>query len=195
MSRSFFARPVRTSSPRPRPRTLRLEALEPRDVPSAVHPNYVRLPLAGGASPFGSPGPTGTTPAQIRHAYGFDRIAFGGVPGDGRGTTIAIVDAFDDPNIANDLHQFDLAFGLPDPVFTKVNQNGGTAMPAADAGWAGEIALDVEWAHAIAPKANILLVEATSATMSALDAALDYARSAAGVVTLSNSWGGSEFST
>ena len=80
-----------------------------------------------------------------------------------RGTTIAIVDAYDDPNIASDLHQFDLAFGLPDPTFTKVNQNGGSTLPAANAGWATEIALDVEWAHAIAPGANILLVEANSA--------------------------------
>jgi len=51
-------------------------------------------------------------------------------------------------------------FGLPDPVFTKVNQTGGGAMPAANKGWATEIALDVEWAHAIAQGANILLVEA-----------------------------------
>src|SRR5262245_58822449 len=194
MSRSFFARPVRTSSPRPRPRTLRLEALEPRDVPSAVHPNYVRLPLAGGASPFGSPGPTGTTPAQIRHAYGFDRIAFGGVPGDGRGTTIVIVDAFDDPNIANDLHQFDVRFGLPDPVFAKVTQNGGTALPPADGGWASEIALDVEWAHAIAPAAAILLVEANDDSFSNLNAAVRFAASQPGVVVVSMSWGGGEFS-
>ena len=58
---------------------------------------------------------------------------------------------YDDPNIASDLHQFDVAFSLPDPKFTKVNQNGGSPMPAANAGWASEIALDVEWAHAIAP--------------------------------------------
>jgi hypothetical protein len=173
---------------------LRLESLEPRDVPSTIHPDYVRLPLAGGASPFGSPGPTGTTPAQIRHAYGFDRIAFGGVPGDGRGTTIAIVDAFDDPNSANDLHQFDVRFGLPDPVFAKVNQNGGTALPPADGGWASEIALDVEWAHAIAPGANILLVESNDDSFSNLNAAVRFAASQPGVVAVSMSWGGGEFS-
>src|SRR5437867_1162126 len=90
-----------------------LELLETRDLPSGAHPNYVLFPH-GGATPHGTSGPTGTTPAQIRHAYGFDQITFsnGTIAGDGRGTTIAIVDAFDDPTIANDLHQFDVAFGL-----------------------------------------------------------------------------------
>src|SRR5581483_7133596 len=118
----------------------------------------------------------------------------GTVPADGRGTTIAIVDAFDDPNIANDLHQFDLRFGLPDPVFTKVNQSGGSAPPRADAGWASEIALDVEWAHAIAPRANILLVEATDNSDTNLYAAVRYAASQPGVVVVSMSFGSSEYS-
>ena len=91
---------------------------------------------------------------EIRHAYGFDKITFnnGTVAGDGSGTTIAIVDAYDDPNIANDLHQFDLQFGLPDPVFTKVNQTGGT-QPARRPTRAGppRSRLDVEWAHADRP--------------------------------------------
>ena len=50
------------------------------------------------------------------------------------------------------------------PTFTRVNQTGGSALPSADGAWAGEIALDVEWAHAVAPQANILLVEAASAS-------------------------------
>src|SRR5262249_5483144 len=98
------------------------------------------------------------------------------------------------PTIANDLHQFDLRFGLPDPVFTKVNQSGGSAMPAADHGWASEIALDVEWAHAIAPKANILLVEANDPSDTNLFAAVRYAASRPAVVAVSMSFGGSEFS-
>src|SRR4051794_14878396 len=93
------------SSPRPC-----LEQLESRNVPSVF------------------------TPAQVRHAYGFDQVAL-----DGGGQTIAIVDAYDDPNIAADLHHFDVQFGLADPTFVKATPEG---QPAANAGWAGEIALD-----------------------------------------------------
>ena len=137
------------------------------------------------------------TPTQIRHAYGIDSITFNGVAGDGTGTTIAIVDAYDDPNIANDLHQFDLAYGLPDPPsFTKVSQTGSTTnLPSTDDGWATEIALDVEWSHAIAPGAKILLVEAKSASDANLDTAEDYARNYTNVVAVTNSWGGSEASS
>jgi subtilase family serine protease len=174
-----------------------VECLESRDLPSGfAHPTYVLLPTGGGGvHALGSPGPTGYTPSQIRHAYGFDQITFanGTVTGDGSGTTIAIVDAFDDPTIANDLKQFDATFGLPDPTFTKVDQNGGTNYPRADGGWASEIALDVEWSHAIAPKANILLVEANDSSFTNLGAAVSFAASQPGVVAVSMSWGGGEF--
>jgi subtilase family serine protease len=131
----------------------------------------------------------GYTPAQVRHAYGFDQIA-----GNGAGQTIAIVDAFNDPNIANDLATFDSQFGLTaPPSFRVVNQTGGGNLPSTDSGWAGEISLDVEWAHAMAPAANILLVESNSDLISDLMAAVDYARGAAGVSVVSMSWGGSEF--
>src|SRR5262249_3087917 len=146
---------------------------------------YVLLPEGGGATPFGSPGPTGTTPDQIKQAYGFNQIA-----ADGSGTTIAIVDAYDDPNIAGDLQKFDTAFGLPDPTFKKMNQNGGSTMPAANGGWASEIALDVEWAHAIAPGAAILLVEANSASYADLLTAVRTAAAQPNVVAVSMSWGG-----
>ena len=188
-------------------RHLGLEQLERRQLmtvsaassPVAV-PLYEELTTVkadGTVVPLASSGPTGYTPAQIRHAYGFDQISFSGgtVAGDGSGQTIAIVDAYDDPNIANDLHQFDLAFGLADPSFVKVNQNGGSAMPQADAGWSAEIALDVEWAHAIAPKAKIVLVEASDASYTNLMAAVNYARNVAGVAAVSMSWGGGEFSS
>jgi hypothetical protein len=193
MMRSICVRPSRRALARQT--QLSLEKLESREVPSGAQPDHIQFLAGGGATPFGSPGPTGYTPAQIRHAYGFDQIKFNGgtVIGDGAGTTIAIVDAFDDPRIANDLHQFDLAFGLPDPVFIKVNQSGGTTMPAADAGWASEIALDVEWAHAIAPKASILLVEANNSSYSNLFAAVSFAARQAGVAAVSMSWGGGEF--
>jgi hypothetical protein len=125
------------------------------------------------------------TPAQVRAAYGFNQL-----PYNGSGQTIAIVDAYDDPNIASDLKVFDRQFGLPDPVFTKATPQG---QPAFDAGWAGEIALDVEWAHAIAPGANILLVEAKSSSLTDLLNAVKYAASQPGVSAVSMSWGAGEF--
>jgi hypothetical protein len=177
---------------------LKLETLEDRDVPSAtvqLHPDYQLF--SNGAKPLATSGPTGFTPAQLKQAYGINLISFSGgtVAGDGTGETIAIVDAYDDPNIASDLHQFDVQFGLPDPTFTKVNQSGGSTMPQADSGWAGEIAIDVEWAHAIAPKAKILLVEANSASWSDLSTAVRFAASQPGVAAVSMSFGGGEFSS
>jgi hypothetical protein len=200
LSRTARRRPLRRSA-------LRFEVLEDRLVPSSLplHPSLASAGVAtprytlfrphGAAAPLGSPGPVGLNPTQVRHAYGIDQVTFGSVRGDGSGQTIAIVDAYDDPTIAADLHQFDLAFGLPDPTFTKVNENGGSTLPAADtSGWALEISLDVEWAHAIAPKANIVLVEANSSYFSDLIAGVNYARSAPGVSVVSMSFGGNEWS-
>src|SRR4029077_19385095 len=105
--------------------------------------------------------------------------------------TIAIVVAYDDPNIGNDLAVFDQAFGLPaPPSFNKAVAPG----TPVDGGWAGEAALDVEWAHALAPKASLLLVEASSASTSDLLPAVDYARKQPGVSVVSMSWGGDESS-
>jgi hypothetical protein len=133
--------------------------------------------------------PAGLSPAQIRHAYGFDAVG-----GNGAGQTIAIVDAYDDPNVASDLYTFDRQFGLPDPSFSKVMMLSAKGdLPAADRGWASEIALDVEWAHAIAPAANILLVEANTSSYTDMLAAVDYARNCYGVSVVSMSWGGGEF--
>jgi subtilase family serine protease len=138
--------------------------------------------------------PVAFTPAQIRHAYGFDQITFTAqgqtFAGDGSGQIIAIVAAYDDPNVAADLHVFDLMFGLPDPAFAKAMPQG---QPAANAAWAEEIVSDVEWAHAIAPSAKILLVEARSANPSDLLEAVDYARRQTGVVAVSMSWAAPEY--
>jgi subtilase family serine protease len=184
-------------NPHSRPRALKFEPLEPRQVLSATTaitnqiatPNLIILPDA-------TSGVSGLTPAQIRAAYGINSITFGSVAGTGAGETIAIVDAYNDPNIVSDLAAFDKQFGIAaPPSFKIVNEIGGTALPANNRGWSSEIALDVEWAHAIAPGANILLVEASSASTSDLDRAEDFARNAAGVVVVSNSWGSSEYST
>ena len=163
-----------------------------------------RFPLIGANASFGSPaitpaaGPAVSapfSPAQIRKAYGFDQL-----PYDGAGQTIAIIDAFDNPTIASDLASFSARFGLPAANFVKAIPNGdsyapestpGGKTPTYDGRWALEIALDVEWAHAIAPMAKILLVEASSAGGD-LFSAVDYAV-AQGANQVSMSFGGGEF--
>ena len=106
-------------------------------------------------------GSSGLTPAQITAAYGLNAITFttssgSTVKGDGTGETIALIEMYHDPNLASDLHTFDQQYGLPDPTLNVVNQAG----TQTDSGWGQEESLDVEWAHAIAPGASILVVEA-----------------------------------
>jgi subtilase family serine protease len=157
--------------------------------PAAVGATHCHAKVVTDArgNPLASASPTGLSPATIKSAYGFTTSATAGA-----GKTVAIVDAYDSPNIASDLATFSSQYGLPAASFRKVDQRGGTAYPRKDAGWALEIALDVEWAHAIAPGAAILLVEADSNSFANLLAAEDYAKAHAGYV--SNSWGASEFS-
>src|SRR5438270_3668007 len=148
-------------------------------------PNSTR-PLASATPPA-----TAYTPTQMRHGYAFDAI--GCYPSCGQGQTIAVVDAYDAPNIASDLATFDTQYGLPaPPSFTKVTPPGQSA-PAHDAGWEEEIALDVEWAHAMAPAANIVLVESADNSFANLYGAVDYAAANASVVSMS--WGGGEYSS
>jgi subtilase family serine protease len=101
-------------------------------------------------------------PAQIRQAYDLPALYAKGVTG--QGTTIVIVDSFGSPTIAHDLSAFDQTFGLRAPPSFKIIQPAGP-VPRYDpgnsdmVGWAGETTLDVEYAHTVAPGANILLVE------------------------------------
>jgi hypothetical protein len=151
--------------------------------------------------------PAGTvayTPAQIRAAYGITNVAL-----DGKGQTIAIVDAYDDPGIYLALDAFDTQFGLTSggptlysqygpagSFLTVLNQNGqATSLPATDPAGAGtgnwelEEALDVEWVHAMAPGAQIILVEASSESLSDLMTGVATAASQPGVSVVSMSWG------
>ena len=163
------------------------------DVPVSNDMSHLSYPQYLVASQ--SQGPVGYTPAVVRHAYGFDQIFYGAVAGDGRNQTIAIIDAYNDPNIASDLITFDLTLGLPDPPsFAKYWQIVGGQPPADDSGWALEISLDVEWSHAMAPAANILLVEAFDNSDANLFAAAQWASQQAGVSAVSMSFGGSEYS-
>ena len=206
-----------------RQRVLRFEALEKRELLSAVAPTGTASALAaeiaspGSASPpilvFGSPAGSSTppggalTPTQLRSAYGINLLS-----DKGAGQTIAIVDAYDDPDLVSsssasyatsDLHNFDAYYGLPDfgtpggPTFTKLDQNGGTNYPGTDSTgkWEIEEALDVEWAHAIAPLANIVLVEANNNIyFSSLFPAVNTARNLPGVSVVSMSFCGAESS-
>jgi subtilase family serine protease len=102
-------------------------------------------------------------PAQIRAAYGVDTLAAHGL--DGAGRTIVIVDAYQSPTIAHDLALFNAVFELPSSALVQIAPDGLTPFDQDDGnmvGWAGEITLDVEWAHAIAPAAKIVLVLAKS---------------------------------
>jgi subtilase family serine protease len=137
---------------------------------------------------------SGISPQQLTSAYGLNGITFTSsngstIKGDGTGETIAVIEAFHDPTIVSDLNTFDQAYGLPNPTLTVDNLAGNKT----NDGWALEESLDVEWAHAIAPGANILVVEASSQTLKALVTAVNLARNTPGVVAISMSWGFNEF--
>jgi hypothetical protein len=191
-----------------------IEGLEPRLLLSggpAALPAFQTCDAAGSATPAQSSGPMGMTPSQLRHAYAMDEVSFGAVAGDGTGQTIAIVDAYNDPDIVTDFDTFNQTFfpGQPQPTLTVENQQGAVVNPgtitapgAAGAlgtdpagpgnSWAVEISLDVEWAHVAAPMANILLVEANSPGDPDLYAAVNTARNYSGVCVVSMSWGDGE---
>ena len=157
--------------------------------------------------------PSGTvayTPAQIRSAYGITNVSQ-----DGQGQTIAIVAAYNDPSIYTALDTFDSQFGLTasgptlyqqygaaGSFLTVLNQTGKSSpMPATDPNahpaadgignddWEVEESLNVEWAHAIAPGAKIILVEANSQSLADLMAAVATAAHRSGVSVVSMSWG------
>ncbi|MFF0624681.1 peptidase S8 [Streptomyces sp. NPDC004296] len=136
--------------------------------------------------------PSGFGPSDLQGAYNLPKTG-------GSGQTVAIIDANDDPNAEKDLATYRKQYGLPDCTtangcFKKVDQNGGTKYPAPDAGWAGEISLDVDMVSASCPSCHILLVEANSANMDDLGAAVNRAVTM-GAKFVSNSYGGSEDST
>lgn len=137
--------------------------------------------------------PTSYTPAQLRGAYGLDAAA----SSLGSGMTVAIVDAYDDPNALADVNayrgQWSIApFGAEgSPTFTKVGQDGTSDLPSPNASWAQEISLDLDMLSAICPNCNVVLVEANSASYADLAAAVHTA-AVRGADAISNSYGGPE---
>lgn len=143
--------------------------------------------------------PAGLGPVDFHNAYGSVATVSGQ-------QIIAIVDAYDHPTILSDLNAYSATFGIPSlpqcsgpvlsslaPCFQKVNQLGGASYPSVNAGWALEISLDVEAAHAMCQNCSILLVEAKSSSYADLMAAVDRAV-ALGATVISNSYGSGEFS-
>jgi subtilase family serine protease len=147
-----------------------------------VHPHYLRA---------GNPQDTGdgqvkftcqlTTPAgcygpdQIRAAYGIQPLLDRGDTGKGR--TIVIIDAFAPPNVADELNTFTTFWNLTAADLTVVNPFGAGYDPtsANQVGWSGEIALDVEWAHVVAPDAKLVLVTAKTNDDADITDAIEYA--------------------
>ncbi|MEU0075622.1 S53 family peptidase [Streptomyces sp. NPDC006332] len=140
--------------------------------------------------------PSGYGPSDLQDAYGLTAAA----ASSGSGRTIAIVDAYDDPNAAADLAKYRSYYGLPscttaNGCFKKVGQTGSTtSLPSADSGWGQEISLDLDMASATCPQCHILLVEASSASMANLGKAVNEAVTL-GAKYVSNSYGGSESSS
>ena len=131
--------------------------------------------------------PHGLSPTVVKKAYN--------LPTTGGSGTIAIITAYHDATLEQDLGIFDTTFGL-DSCTTKngcFTRHAMSSKIASDSGWALETSLDVEWAHAIAPKAKILVIEAITPSGKNLLEAVDYARSQKDVVAISMSFGGPEF--
>jgi subtilase family serine protease len=148
-------------------------------------------PLRHVASPAG--GPTGFGPVHLLEAYNFRDVR-----NMGGGQVIALVDAYDDPTAEADLGTFNTQFQLPACTTAngcfKLVYGGGKKPPADTTGWSNEVAIDTQWAHAIAPAATIMLVEAQSNSFNDLFVAVD-AAVANGATVVSMSWGGGETST
>lgn len=168
--------------------------------PAEIARCHVRVATDVKGKPLVTTSPTGLTPAQLHVAYNLPTTT-------ATNQIIAIVDAYDSPTVKSDLDVFSNTFGLPVlpncvgaisasavPCFAKLNQNGGTTYPAVNGGWALEISLDVQAAHAICQNCSILLVEGSSNSFADLMTAFDQA-AIQGAKIISNSYGSSgEFS-
>lgn len=176
----------------------------PEDVGVRMHTNYKIYAPEGVVQPAANPG--GETPASLGCVYNLVSSPISGCPiatatqvPTGGSAVIVIVDAYDYPTAAADLATFSTEFGLPAPSFTTVYASGRKPTNGCSSGWQGEEALDIEWAHAMAPNAQIVLMEAASPTnanlYAAVTAANSYIASHGGKGEVSMSWGGSETSS
>ncbi|MEU5047530.1 putative Ig domain-containing protein [Streptomyces griseorubiginosus] len=145
------------------------------------------------ATALAAAAPSGLSPANLHSAYNLPSTG-------GSGLTVAVVDAYNDPNAESDLATYRSQYGLSactkaNGCFKQVSQTGSTtSLPTNDTGWAGEEALDIDMVSAVCPNCNITLVEANSANDTDLGIAENEAVSL-GAKVVSNSWGGSEASS
>src|ERR1017187_7568200 len=177
---------------------------QPADVGVRMHTNYIIYAPTGSIIPAAQP--AGETPASPGCVYNVVSNPLSGgpingtshVPTGGSGV-IVIVDAYDYPSAAADLSTFPTTFGLPQANFSVQYASGRKPSNGCSSGWQGEESLDIEWAHAMAPNAQIVLMEASSASNSALypavQAANSYIAAHGGKGEVSMSWGGSETSS
>jgi len=160
--------------------------------------NTAAHPTAQTVRPDAIPAGNGYGPSQFQAAYNLTAAS----AADGSGTTVAVVDAYNDPTAAADLAAYRAAAGLPaltSGQFTQYNQNGATSpLPAtapADDDWTLEESLDVDMVSAICPLCKIDLVEATNDSGNGLYIAEESAATTLGAKYISNSWGGTEASS
>jgi subtilase family serine protease len=144
-----------------------------------------------GNTAIGTLAPCGYQPSDVQTAYNMNPLYKAGL--DGTGETVAIVDAFGSTTIQADIAAFSAVMGLPPAnlkvIGTPTESNFSTD---ANAGWATETTLDVEWVHSIAPGAKIILVVTPTNSFDDLFAGILTAASQPGVVAISNSWSGFE---
>ena len=142
----------------------------------------------------GTVAPCGFQPSDLQGAYSLDKLYRRGL--DGTGQTVAIVDAFGSTSIQRDLATFSAVMGLPPADLTIIGtptEFVGSGTP--NAGWAEETTLDVEWVHAIAPGAKIVLVVTPDNSFDNLFQGIIDAANTRGVTSISNSWGSYEIGT
>lgn len=187
---------VTTASAASSPRAHAARVCAASKSPTTAACNALKLVDADGeaVSPSGKPvtsqAISGKTPADIQSAYKVAGLSSGR-------RTVAIVDAYGYPNAERDLGVYRAQWGLPACTVANgclriINQSGGSSLPRFDSGWAGEQALDLDAVSATCPDCKILLVQASSASIANLGAAVNTAAKQPGVVAISNSYGGGD---
>ena len=180
----------------------------PEDLGVRAHTNYFFYKPDPTVTPQTPPPPglTVETPGSIACIYDLVSGPVAGCPVStatklptGGSETIVLVDAYDDPSASSDIKTFDAEWGLSNTTFTKQYASGTKPANGCASGWELEEALDIQWAHAMAPKAKIVLMEAASSAdtdmYAAVMAAGAYIETHGGKGEVSMSWGGAEWST